>query len=110
MTNETKRIYEICMAHSPIFYKRMTADEVKKEIELIEFATTKVESKILEIMLNVATEYWERRKAENPKLVFGINYIMEQENDARFLERRGVKSWHGLEDALKMNDFDDLDL
>lgn len=71
-----KELYRFFRTLKPQFYKNQTEQEMIQEIASIQMLTASIPLDRLAEMCRLAVENYPRRKSENPKEVFNLDYVL----------------------------------
>ena len=105
-----KELYRFFRTVKPQFYKNQTEQEMIQEIASIQMLTASIPLDRLAEMCRLAVENYPRRKAENPKEVFNIDYLLSFKQSAKDkLHPQGFCIIIDYDAESKMTTYGDID-
>ena len=100
-----KEIYAFVRNINPQFYNNKTKGEIESEIRTMQYLISDIPQEVLCKMCELAVKKYPKKKIEDEKLVFNLNYILTFFAEADFIIANDITS---LEDLW--TDIDTLDV
>lgn len=94
--NNAKQILEVIKNVNPQFYKGKKESEIVAELNTIQYFIQDIPQKVLNKMCELAVIKYPKKKIENEKLVFNLNYILGFYQEADFIIANDITSLEDL--------------